>query len=198
MLAATESVMRAVDPLRSPAGVVALAPYRPAALEQLDDAWRSGLVIAAVQVQDPGNVGAIIRTVDAGGGAGVVTTDDSADPFGWRALRGAMGSTFRIPVATCPDMQALIRRARGRGAAVVAAVPHGGVAPDRTDLVRPTLALLGAEGGGLDRGLDDTADVRVSIPMRRTVDSLNVAVAAGVLVYEARRQRAAAASGGRA
>ena len=193
-IAVTDTVLRAASPVRSSSGVVALAPYRPASMRTIGGALRSGLVVAAVHVQDPGNVGAIIRAADAGEASGVVVTSDSADPYGWRALRGAMGSTFRLPVVACDDVQELIRQARDCGAAVIAAVPHGGVSLDIVDLARPTLTLVGTEGGGLDRSLDESADIRVSIPMRRRVDSLNVAVAAALIVYEARRQRVLATS----
>ncbi len=191
-VAVPDSVLRAASPVRSSSGVVALATYRPTPMQKIGRALRSGLVMAAVHVQDPGNVGAIIRAADAGGAMGVVVTSDSADPHGWRALRGAMGSTFRVPVASCDDVPELVHQARDCGAAVVAAVPRGGVSLESADLARPTLVLIGTEGGGLDRALDEGADLRVSIPMRRRVDSLNVAVAAALIVYEARRQRAVA------
>ena len=191
-VAAADAVLRAASPVRSSSGVVALAPHRPASMREIGGALRTGLVVAAVRVQDPGNVGAIIRAADAGGASGVVVTRDSADPYGWRALRGAMGSTFRLPVATCDDADGLIQRARACGAAVVAAVPRGGDSLETADLAHPTLALVGTEGGGLDRALDESADMRISIPMRRRVDSLNVAVATALIVYEARRQRASA------
>ena len=190
-VAASEAVLKAASPVRSPSGIVALAPYRPASMRKIGNALQSGLVLAAVNVQDPGNVGAIVRAADAGGAAAVVVTSDSADPYGWRALRGAMGSTFRLPVASCDDVDELIRLARTSGATVAAAVPRGGVSLETTNLARPMLVLVGTEGTGLDHDLDERADMRLSIPMRRGVDSLNVAVASALVVYEARRQQLA-------
>ena len=189
---ASDAVVKAASPVRSSSSVVALAPHRPASARKIGGALQSGLVMVAVHVQDPGNVGAIVRAADAGGAAGVVATGDSADPYGWRALRGAMGSTFRLPVASGGDIDDLLRRARASGAVVAAAVTHGGVPLESADLAQPTLVLVGTEGQGLDRDLDYGADMRLSIPMRRGVDSLNVAVAAALIVYEARRQRLAA------
>ena len=122
--AVSAPVLSAISPVRSPAGAVALARHRPHRAERAFA--RAGLVIAPVGVQDPGNVGAIIRTADAGSAAGVLVADGSADPFGWRALRGAMGSTFRVPVVDVGPARAAIDAARAHGAAVLAAVPRGG------------------------------------------------------------------------
>ena len=122
--AVSAPVLSAISPVRSPAGAVALARHRPDRAERAFA--RAGLVIAPVGVQDPGNVGAIIRTADAGSAAGVLVADGSADPFGWRALRGAMGSTFRVPVVDVGPAGAAIDAARAHGAAVLAAVPRGG------------------------------------------------------------------------
>ena len=119
-----------------------------------------------------------------------MVTDTSADPFGWRALRGAMGSTFRVPVAVIDSVDAMMAAAREEGARILAAVPRGGVSLYDADLDGPRLLLVGPEGAGLDARLEDTADVRVSIPMRPPVDSLNVSVAVALMIYEARRQRA--------
>ena len=187
VMAASASVLAAVSPVRAPSGAVALASHRPATLKQAFA--RSGLVLAPVGVQDPGNVGAIIRAGDAGAAAGVLVTDGSADPFSWRSLRGAMGSTFRLPVVDIGDVGAAIDAARRHGATVLAAVPRGGSSLYDTDLTPPRLVLLGGEGSGLSREIVKAADGRISIPMRRPVESLNTATAAAVIVYEARRQR---------
>jgi len=147
-----------------------------------------------VDVQDPGNLGAIIRAADAGGATGVIAAGASADPFGWKALRGAMGSAFRLAVVREPDVQAACARVRDAGLALVATAAAGGQPPDILDLSGPIALVLGSEGRGLDTALMDAADARASIPMRAGVDSLNVAVTAALLVYEARRQRAHAAT----
>lgn len=189
--AVSAPVLSAISPVRSPAGAVALARHRPQRAERAFA--RAGLVIAPVGVQDPGNVGAIIRAADAGCAAGVLVTDASADPFGWRALRGAMGSTFRVPVVDVGRAAAAIDAARAHGATVLAAVPRGGESVYDADLTRPSLVLVGGEGGGLATGTAALADGCLSVPMRRRVESLNAAVAAALIVYEARRQRGAQA-----
>ena len=147
-----------------------------------------GLVVVAVDVQDPGNLGAIVRAAEAAGATGVIASGASADPFGWKALRGAMGSTFRLPVLRVPDVDdgaARLPRAR------LAHHRHRARrdAGHRVPLDEACAVLLGAEGTGLPQALVDAADTRLTIPMQAPVESLNVAVAAGIILYEARRQR---------
>jgi TrmH family RNA methyltransferase len=120
--------------------------------------------------------------------------DGSADPFSWKALRGAMGSTFHLPVADVTDSAAAIRRAHARGASVLAAVPRGGISFHAVDLTKTRVILIGGEGGGLSSEIIDMVDDRISIPMKHDVESLNAAVAASLIVYEARRQRMIAPS----
>ena len=186
----TRAVMDAMSPVRTPTGVVALATPRECRLSQLL-AHERPLVIVAVDIQDPGNVGAIVRSVEAGGGTGVVFAGASAHPWGWKALRAAMGSTFRLPVLRAADLSALLSSMREAGLAIVATVPRDGLSMHTVDLNRAAAILVGAEGAGLDAALVAAADEQLTIPMQPYVDSLNVAVAAALLVYEARRQREA-------
>ncbi|MCY4025303.1 MAG: RNA methyltransferase [Acidobacteria bacterium] len=189
--AGSAAVMAAVSPVRTPSAAVALGDHRPASLDAVLKAPRdvAACVVAPVGVQDPGNLGAIIRTAEAAGAAGVAVAGRSADPYGWKALRGAMGSTFRVPVADGGSPTELVAAARSGGFRVLAAVPRGGQPLQEADLGRRHLVLVGGEGAGLSP-FADLADDAVSVPMEAAVESLNVAVAAGVILYEARRQRA--------
>ena len=189
VLDVTNDVLEAASPVKSPSGIVAVAPCRRATL---DEALGSApaLVAAALDVQDAGNLGAIIRAAEAAGATGVVVAGQSADPLGWRAIRGSMGSVFRIPVAVVADAAALLAGARGHGITTLATGPAGGQDLYATNLARPILVVLGAEGAGLDEQTYDACDERVRIPMAPPVESMNVAVAAGVILFEARRQRA--------
>ncbi len=193
----TDDVLRAISPVRSPSGIVALAERPSWVLTQVlaprpaaDSAPHAApqLVVIAVDVQDPGNVGAIVRAAEAGGATGAIFVGAAADPFGWKALRGSMGSALRLPltVATVPDV---VSAARAAGVRLMATVPRQGRSPSDMALTGPVAFLLGGEGPGLPAELVDAADDRVSIPMRPPVESLNVAVAAALLVYEASRQR---------
>ena len=189
--AGSDAVMAAVSPVRAPSAAVALGDHRPASLDLVLRAARdaAACVAAPVGVQDPGNLGAIIRTAEAAGAAGVAVAGPSADPYGWKALRGAMGSTFRLPVADGDDPAEVIAAARAGGLRVLAAVPRGGRPLQEADLGGPRLVLVGGEGAGL-QPVADLADDALSVPMAPPVESLNVAVATAVILYEARRQRA--------
>jgi RNA methyltransferase, TrmH family len=188
ILVVDDDVMTAISPVRHPSGVVAIAA-RPRAT--IDDAFGGSpqMALLLADVQDPGNVGAIVRVAEACGATGVVTSGTTADAFGWKALRGSMGSAFRLPVATRVDLAEAIREARHRGIRVLAAVPRGGAPLPATDLRRPVTVLLGGEGGGLSASALALADGQLTIPMQPPVESLNVATAAALIVYEAWRQR---------
>jgi len=186
----SQKVMDAMSPARSSSGLVALAARPPVALERLY-LGPAPLVVVAVDVQDPGNVGAIARVAEAGGASGMVAAGASADPFGWKALRGSMGSSLRLPVvAASPD--AAVAEARVHGCRVIAAVARDGRSVRwvyDVDFTGPVAILIGSEGRGLSPELAAEADERIAIPMQPPVESLNAAVAAALIVYEARRQR---------
>ena len=183
-----KAVMAAISPVRTPSGVVAMADHRPVPLEAAF-ASPPQLVLILARLQDPGNVGAVIRTADAAGATGVVACAETADPFGWKALRGAMGSTFRLPVVARATEAAALAAARARGLRVLAATPRDGRPLYDADLTGPLAVLLGGEGAGLAPEAERLADERISIPMRAPVESLNVAVSAALVLYEAHRQR---------
>jgi RNA methyltransferase, TrmH family len=185
--AVTPGVIEAMTPVRTPTGIVALAE-RPADRTARIFNGTSSLVVVGVDIQDPGNIGAIVRVAEAGGASGVVAAGASADPFGWKALRGSMGSALRLPVASMATADA-IETARSHGCRIVATAPRGGRTLFDADLTGPLAILIGGEGHGLDAGLIASADERLTIPMEAPVDSLNAATTAALLVYEARRQR---------
>jgi RNA methyltransferase, TrmH family len=182
------AVLELASPVHTSSGVVAIASWEPAAAPALF-ARTPPLVLGLVDVQDPGNTGSAIRSADALGATGVAILDRTADPGGWRALRGAMGSTFHLPVARVSSDE-LFEEARRAGVTIAATVASGGEPADAVDLRSPLLVLLGNEGAGLADSLVATADLKVSVPMRQGVESLNVAVTAALVLYEARRQRA--------
>jgi TrmH family RNA methyltransferase len=183
---ASPPVLDAASPVKTPSGIAALARWQPATLDRALGGPRP-FVLAAVDVQDPGNFGAIVRSADALGATGVVAAGASADPAGWKALRGSMGSSFRVPVskATVDDTLAAAKAAGLR----VDAASMDGAPLDHCDLTGPSMVLLGSEGLGLPPAALGAADDRIAIPMRPGVESLNVAVSAALMLYEARRQR---------
>ena len=182
-------VMDAISPVPSPSGLVALATTRPVHIDDML-ATSHPFVVGLDGVQDPGNTGAVIRTVEAGGASGVVTIG-GADPYSWKALRGSMGSIFRIPVTRFINRQPIVREVTKRGWKIIATAPSGGTCMTETDLKEPCLLLLGSEGQGLNQDVINTAHEVISIPMREPVESLNLAVTAALIIYEAAKQRCA-------
>jgi RNA methyltransferase, TrmH family len=217
----SDAVMDAMSPVSTPSGVVALAARPRHEISELLPAQRGAqdlqpLLCVAVDVQDPGNLGAIVRVAEAGGATGVIVCGASADPFGWKALRGAMGSAFRVPIVREPQASDVLPPLKQAGVRVLATAPastraglHAAPHPSQdTDgpqarsavvgssrsfydqaLTGACAILLGGEGPGLSSDLIAAADGVISIPMQPPVESLNVAVSAAVIIYEARRQR---------
>jgi TrmH family RNA methyltransferase len=188
----TAPVLSAMSPVREPSGIVAIASMPRRSLAQALER-EPQLVFFLHAVQDPGNVGAIVRAAEACGATGIVAGDGCADPYGWKALRGSMGSLFRVPVAHKVHLEDATRHAQARGLRVLAAVPREGDTLPTIDLRSPVAILLGGEGPGLPDALVGRADGLLSIPMRQPVESLNVSIAAALIAYEALRQRSGVA-----
>jgi RNA methyltransferase, TrmH family len=170
-----------------PAGLAAIVRKRTGGLADL--AVRQDSVFVALhEVANPGNLGTIIRTADAAGAAGVILVGPSTDPFDPVAVKASMGAVFSVPVAAEPAPGAFLRWCGDRGVAV--AVTSGSGSGSLWDVVlpRPLAILLGSEGAGLPDELLAAGDLRLRIPMTGTAESLNLAVAAGILLYEAHRQ----------
>jgi len=171
-----EPLFRSVSSLESPEGILAIA-RRPSLA-----APRSGLIAVAAGIQDPGNLGAIARVVEATGAAGLVVLKGSTDPFGPKAVRGSMGSVLRVPVCELVDTSKLDAFRK------IALVPRGGSDYRETDWASPCAVVLGGESAGIDDEMLSRCDAKVSIPMHGEVESLNVATAAALVLYEATRR----------
>jgi TrmH family RNA methyltransferase len=185
---ATAEVLAAASPARTSSGIVTLAAWTTPALTDALAPRPHVLAIALLAVQDPGNVGSAIRSVHALGGTAVVACEGTADPRGWKALRGAMGSTFHLPVARASIADTLAEARRQR-VAVAAAVPSGGMPLEEAPLTQPLLVLAGNEGAGLAPEMISQADMTITIPMSSRVGSINVAVSVALIAWEGRRQR---------
>jgi TrmH family RNA methyltransferase len=181
----SRQILEAAAPVRSPSGLVAIARWAPAPATALL-ALPHPILMGLVGVQDPGNVGNIIRSAEALGASGVVTLDGTADPAGWKALRGAMGATFRLPVGS-GTVNDVLAGARVRGIRLAATVPTGGMPPDAESLAAPVLVLIGSEGAGLSRTVVAACDVHLTLPMRSTANSLNAATSAAIVLWELTR-----------
>jgi RNA methyltransferase, TrmH family len=170
-----------------PSGLAAIVRSAPAALADLV-AGESALFAALHSPGNPGNVGTIIRTASAVGCDAVILIGPSADPYDPAAVKASMGAIFTVPVALAPSAAAFLDWARSRAVAVAATSASGSVSCWDADLPLPLAVVLGSEGTGLPDHLLAAADLCVAIPMTGTAESLNLAVAAGVLLYEVRRR----------
>jgi tRNA G18 (ribose-2'-O)-methylase SpoU len=181
--------LESMSPVKTPAGVVAIARHSMVSLDAaLTARNRLPLVVVAHDVQDPGNVGGIVRSAEAAGATAFVSSPSSADPLSWKGLRGSMGSALRLPIARA-EIGSTLRALRDAGIAATALTPHGGTVLFEADLRGPTALILGGEGSGLPADVLQTIDQCVSIPMHTPVESLNVGIAAALVLYEAYRQR---------
>ncbi|HEY3364708.1 MAG TPA: RNA methyltransferase [Symbiobacteriaceae bacterium] len=178
----TETLDRAAD-TRTPQGI--LAVFRIPRRSQSEIG--SGLVVLLDGVQDPGNVGTVIRTLEALGGAGVLV-GGGADPYSPKVVRGAMGSLFRLPVVT-GETEPLLRELKAGGRRVYVADAGGELRPWTADLAGDVAVVIGNEGAGPSSAARWLADGVISIPMPGDVESLNAGVAASLLIYEALRQK---------
>lgn len=176
-----EHVLAAVCDTKTPQGVAAVMRMQSAKIPGCR-------VVALDGVQDPGNVGTIIRTADAAGLDGVILTDQCADVFSPKVLRATMGSVFHLPITVTEDLPALLKDMQQEGACVISSqledaspfYAHGGVG-ERFVLV------IGNEGNGVSAPVKALADKRLMLPMRGQAESLNAAVAAGIMMYELTR-----------
>jgi len=180
-------VLEKVADAVTPHGCAAIARERRTSLEELS---LDGLLVVLDEVRDPGNLGAVVRVAEAAGCRGVVLTGSPADPFGPKALRGSTGSTFRIPIVEAGPIGPLLDHLAARGVATVATSSHGGEDFARFAWPDAVAIVLGNEAAGLDARALDVCGRRVMIPLVEAVESLNLAVTAGILVFAASRHLA--------
>ena len=180
-----EAVLQAIATTVNPDGVVATA--KRVNLPTPSHAIHLG--IALETLQDPGNLGTVIRTAAAAGADGIWLSTDSVDPEHPKVLRASAGQWFRLPLIVSSNLKQEIQQFKAEGVQIVATLPTATQTYWHANLVRPSLILLGNEGAGLSADLADLADIVVSIPLAVGVESLNVSIAAALILYEAKRQR---------
>jgi TrmH family RNA methyltransferase len=149
----------------------------------------TALVLVADAVQNPGNLGALLRTAEAAGATGALLTTGCADPLSWKALRGSMGSAFRLPHVRGLSIEGALETLAAHGIATLATAADGERRYDEADLRGPVAIVVGREGIGLSPAVQRRAAARLRIPLAGPVESLNVGVAAALVLFEATRQR---------
>ncbi|MDK2882350.1 MAG: methyltransferase, TrmH family [Bacillota bacterium] len=186
--AVTASLLSVVAETETPQGFVAVARIPPPpdlySLVQEGD-----LLVLGDGIQDPGNAGTIIRTAAGAGAQGVFFSAGSVDPYSGKVVRASMGSLFRIAVDVLGDSRELVKACRSAGWEVLVTSPIGGTPLWQVTMGGALLVVLGNEGAGVSPELLEAGTQRVYIPLARAVESLNVAVAGGVILFEVVRQR---------
>ena len=178
---------------KNPQGIILIAKCPSNGREKIGerlDQQDTGLplVLFLKEINNPANLGAIIRTAEAAGVAGVVVSTGSADVHSPKATRAAMGASFRVPVWDGVTFDEGVRWATGLGLTTIAADISGGTSYTDTDWSRPSLLIFGSEAHGLSVEELASVDNKILIPMANGVESLNLAVSAGIIMFEARRQ----------
>jgi TrmH family RNA methyltransferase len=186
----SEKLLESISYTKTPQGIVVLAERPEPSEAFVHIVHEKALLVVMHQINNPVNVGAVIRTAEAAGVAGVITTLNTSDPFSPKALRGAMGSAFRLPIWTGASYEQVIEWCRRRGIRTVCADAESGTALTEIDWTSACALVMGPESTGLSSAEIESADMCVRIPMKGSVESLNVSVAAGILLFEAARQRA--------
>jgi TrmH family RNA methyltransferase len=179
----TERAAKALSDTVTPAGLVAVCEIPATGLEDVLAA-APRLVAVAVEISEPGNAGTVIRIADAMGAAAVILGGHSVDPYNGKCLRASAGSIFSIPVVPVADAVAALTALRGAGLQVLATTVDGETRLDEVGLAAPTAWLFGPESHGLSAEIADQADHRVRIPMSGGAESLNVAAAAAICLYQ--------------
>ena len=180
-----EGVLEKVADAQSPQPILASVRFP---VVDVHDIAVEGLVVILHDVRDPGNAGTIIRSADAGGATAVVITGQSVDPFNPKTLRATAGSIFHLPVAVASLEDAMDHFKRG-GAQIYAAVVRGAASYRSIDFSKPTVVVIGNEATGLDDPSIELCDASLTIPMAGRSESLNAAIAASLIVFEALHQR---------
>ena len=187
----SEKLLESISYTKTPQGIVVLARRPEASQERLEAGLKNNaLLVVLHQINNPVNVGAILRTAEAAGATGIITTKNTSDPFSPKSLRGAMGSAFRLRVWRDAVFEEAVGWCRKRGIKLVATDAASNLKHTDWDWTRASALLLGPESTGLTSAELKDTDGTIGIPMHGEVESLNVSVAAGIILYEAARQRA--------
>ena len=174
---------------QAPQGILCVVRQRRYVLEDMLQEDSSPFFLVLENIQDPGNLGTILRSGEGAGAGGIVMSRDTVDIYNPKVIRATMGSVFRIPFCYVEDLADAVGEMKRAGTEVYAAHLKGEKSYDQCDYRKASAFLIGNEGKGLTEQTSLLADVRVKIPMEGKVESLNAAVAASLLAFEAARQR---------
>lgn len=187
-LEVSDPVMEYMSDTVTPQGILAVVRQPAYQWEELLGGHKTLLMILE-NIQDPGNLGTIFRTAEGAGATGILMSRDTVDLFSPKVIRSTMGSLYRVPWLITEDLSSCLKRAREAGICLYAADLQAKCDYDQADCRTACGFLIGNEGSGLRDATAALAEVRIRIPMEGRLESLNAAMAAGILMYEAARQR---------
>ena len=183
-----DEVLRKIADTQTPQGIVCVLKQKHYTLEQLITK-KNPLLVVLEDLQDPGNLGTILRTGEGAGITGVIMSKDTVDLYNPKTIRATMGSVYRVPFVYAEDLKQVLATLKEAGITSYAAHLKGTKYYDSFDFRKGTAFLIGNEGNGLQTERAEQADVYLKIPMEGKLESLNAAVATSILMYEANRQR---------
>lgn len=187
-----DSIFDGAVPSETPQGIAALLRLREFSLDDILERLQVGPVMVVAGLQDPGNLGTILRSAEAFGSAGVVLGEGTESPFNSKVVRASAGSLFRMPLVSSKvlgGLEAILPKLRTQGVQLIATSSHKGTPLDQARLTDALAIFIGSEGSGLPRNLMAQVDELVAIPHATQVESLNAGVAGSIVLYEAARQR---------
>jgi TrmH family RNA methyltransferase len=186
-----DSLFDSVVPSESPQGVAALVRLKTFSLDDVLERIQVGPIVVLAGLQDPGNLGTILRSAEAFGSAGIVLGEGTVSPFNSKVVRASAGSVFRLAMihGTAGKLDEVTLKLREAKVRLIATSSHKGSALDRADLKSPAAIFFGNEGAGLPREVMAKMEEGIVIPHNPQVESLNAGVAASIVLYEAARQR---------
>jgi RNA methyltransferase, TrmH family len=176
----------------TPQGVAALVRLKEFTLDDLQERTPVGPILVIAGLQDPGNLGTILRSAEAFGSAGVILGEGTVSPFNSKVIRASAGSIFRLPVVSAKSaggLESICENLRSQGVRLIATSSHKGASLDQAKLATPAAIFVGSEGSGLPRTILAQVDETIAIPHSPHVESLNAGVAASIVLYEAACQR---------
>lgn len=179
----SDSLFKSICDTENPQGIIAVVRNKPVEIK-----YDHGFYMLADKIQDPGNMGTIIRTAHAAGALGVIITKGTVDIYNEKTLRATMGSIFKIPVLLDEDLS-LVKKLRDNGFKLVASSLDCDKNFFEVDLKEKVIISVGNEGNGISNQVFDLCDLKIKIPMPGDAESLNVAVAASIMMYEVVRQK---------
>jgi TrmH family RNA methyltransferase len=190
-----DKLFDSLAPSESPQGVAALVRLKEFSFDHLVERLHVGPIVVLAGLQDPGNLGTILRSAEAFGSAGVVLGEGTVSPFNSKVVRASAGSVFRLPLihghgkSKLEKLELVCDDLHKKGVSLIATSSHKGVPVDESDLKSAAAIFFGNEGSGLPRDLISKMDESIAIPHNPQVESLNAGVAASIVLYEAARQR---------